>query len=408
MKLRVAYIVLPLLLMILSSATVYMFNNDSVQVALTTSNQSYIAGDEIMLKFTIDGSSLPILYCNNSYSSTLIEPTKQDGLITFTIPKHISTKSGLLRWNLLQEQKSLLQGELTIAPSSQKTFMESYFGPRSILAGGNDFSMLVITPRDRYDNPVADSTQITINHQFQSVIKTDKVYTQHLIGWKNIFSYEQSGRILVNSVCNNTSSKELTTGVYPNNPKNFSISTNRVHDFADGNQITSFSTSVIKDQYNNVVSDGTHVEFAIKDANNILLKTYGSTIKGIATAKMLHPDHEDQWNVKALIPGMAESNEIQLRFKKVLSDFTVTFSEDNRKITIGPLTSFMNQLIADGFIVKLEIYNNNKLLETKVDTSFKGIVSFYLANDFYPNGNYTFVIETGGMTKKFSNKTVHD
>lgn len=390
-----------LLLVFLISATSYIPKKESIAVTLIQKIDSSKATQPIYLTFKNADNCL--LYCNNSFGSTLIAPDTKSDTSFFKIPDHFTKKTGLLRWKLIKNNNELLSGTIEILPSNTKTHVETYFGPRSILAGGNDFSMFVAVPTDSYDNPVKTGTDVFINHQFLSSIKTDKVPTKNFISWKNIFSYKPAGRILVSSICNNTSSKELTTIVYANNPTDFTISAKRNHDFADGNQITYFQTSVIKDQYNNIVSDGTLVEFNVINKEKMLLKTFGTTIKGIAQAKMLHPDHEEIWTVNALVPGMAESNSIKLRYKQVLKDFDVEFTNGNREVNIGVLTSFMEQPVADGFIVKLYLFKKDSLIETKIKTSFKGKVSFKLSKDFYASDIYNFKLESGGIIKEFSN-----
>lgn len=407
MKQKRTYI-LPLFFLLVLTSSSYVLNDKSVKIELLTQRRLFYAGEPIQLQFKSDTNIQPILYCSNSYSTTLLNPIIENESIIYKIPQHIALKKGLLNWTLFNENKSLVSGVLDIKSNSKKTVMESYLGPRSILAGERDYSMLIVTPTDKYDNPVADSTQILVKHQFLSTIRIDTIFTNHLMAWKNIFSYKKSGRILVSSECNKVTSKEFAIEVFPNNPENFTISENRMHDFADGNQIVTFSTSIIKDMYDNVVSDGTHVEFFIKDSTNAILKTSGNTIKGIATAKMLHPDHEDKWKAKAYVTGMAESDEVLLDFQSVMADFEAVFSKDNRTITIGPLKSFMQQILPNGFIVKLHIYKNNEHIDTKIDTSKKGYVQFHLSPDFYEGANYTFKIESGGIQKLFSQKQLHD
>ncbi|UOB19062.1 hypothetical protein [Abyssalbus ytuae] len=366
-----------------------------------------MAGSNIMLEFEGVSVSNYLLYCSNSYSTTILEPEQGDNHITFKLPPHISNKTGTVSWKLINKGKTIKENIFRIEPNPNHTVIESYFGPRSILAGGNDFSMLVVIPSDHNDNPVKDSTEVTIHSQFSTEIKTDSVTTNNLIAWKNIFSYDKSGRILVSSVCNGTTSKELTTEVYPHTPENFTVSVVRSHSYADGNQLAEFSTSVIKDRYGNIVNDGTHVEFYVKDSFGNILKTYGNTIDGIAKAKMLHPDHKEKWTVKAYIGGMANSNEITLDFLPVFSSFKAEFKNNNHTVIVGPLTSFMNQLLPDGFLVTIHIYLHNVLIETKTGLSENGFVTFNISEDLYEENFYDLTLKSGGIEQKYRKKLSH-
>ncbi|WP_253256022.1 hypothetical protein [Formosa algae] len=144
--------------------------------------------------------------------------------------------------------------------------------------------------------------------------------------------------------------------------------------------------------------------FFITNQKQNILTTTGTTIDGIAQAKIIHPDYKDAWTVKAYVDGMAESESIVLQYKSVIKDYNVKFSEQNRSITVGPLQSFMGQMIPDGLHVKLHIYKANKHIETLTKTSFNGYVNFNLKPAIYSNGNYNFSVETAGITKQFNTK----
>ena len=210
--------------------------------------------------------------------------------------------------------------------------------------------------------------------------------------------------MLVSSESSGVNSKEFTINVWAAIPTDFTISAKRPHNYADGNQITTFYTSVIKDKHNNVVSDGTFITFFITNEKGNVLKTTGTTIDGVAQSKMIHPDFEDTWSIKAFVDGMAESNTIALNYKRVIEDFKVAFSGKNRTITVGPLQSFMQQMIPDGLQVKLQIYKNGSLIDTITKTSFNGYANFNLKQAVFENATYNFSIETAGINKTFNDK----
>ena len=326
-------------------------------------------------------------------------------MFLYKIPLSISSKIGIVNWKLICED-SLVTGKFQIHPRNEVSNMETYMGPPSIDAGGVDHTMLVIIPTDSLDNPLPENTLVLAKHQFLNSEKNEEIFTKDLISYKNIYSPKKSGRILVSSESLGTNSKEFSITVFPAIPTNFNIYAKRPHQYADGNQITTFSTSKIVDQFNNIVSDATYVTFFITTKNGNVLKTSGATINGVATAKMIHPDYESQWSVKAYVEGIAESELINLSYTQVINDFNVLFSENNRNITIGPIQSFMMQIIPDGLQVKLLIYKKNKLFNTETTTSFEGMVNYKLNPDLYNDDNYTIVIKTAGLEKIFNCKTL--
>ncbi len=374
--------------------------NDKIQ--LLTSETEFEAGSAITLLFSVSNVSKPNLYASNSYGSIILKPHLENDVLNYELPKTFSNKTGLVNWKLLSDMTSL-SGEFNIQPKQDVATMETYLGPPSIEAGGTDYTMLVVIPTDIYDNPLKDSTAVSVKHQFLTNEGNDIVYMKNSISYKNIYSEIKTGRILISSECFGKNSKEYDVNVMPAIPTDFTITYNRNHEYADGNQITSFSTSIIKDIHDNIESDGTYVDFFITNASNHILKTSGSTINGIAKAKMIHPDHKENWTVKAFIEGMAESDSISLIYKQAVLDFQVAFSEDNRTISVGPLKSFMNQMIPDGLDVKLHVYQNDKKIKTVYKNSFEGYTGFKLNPDIFPEHIYTFKIETAGIEKTYQN-----
>ena len=404
MQNKFTYIAL-LILILLSSFTLIQNSEVATKFTLETTQTEFEAGSSIVLKFSTSKEIKPLLYCSNSYGSTLVTPTYKSKILSYKIPSNLSNKIGVIYWKLISED-ALLSGQLKINPKQIVSSMETYIGPPSIQVGGTDYTMLVVIPTDSLDNPLAENILVQAKHQFLNSEKNEEIYIKNLIAYKNIYSQNKSGRILVSSESLGINSKEFSITVFPAIPINFKIFANRPHAYADGNQITTFSTSRIVDKKNNIVSDGTYVTFFITNEKGNVLKTTGATVNGIATSKMIHPDYETQWRIKAYIDGIAESKAITLNYKQVIKDFEVEFSENNRKIIAGPLQSFMKQLISDGLQVKLLIYKDNTLFETETKTSFNGFVNFNLKSDVYTNANYTIVVKTAGLEKTFNSKAL--
>lgn len=372
-------------------------------IRLETSQEQFTAGETIVLRFSGTQDTSIQLYCGNSYGTTLIRPNVKNNELQYTIPTQICSKIGVVNWKLLNNKNSL-SGTFTIVSQAIPVTMETYVGPPSIEAGDKDYTMLVVIPTDALDNPVKENTEVNLKRQFLAAEQAETILTKNLIAYRRIYAPTKSGRMLLATECLGLNSKEYTVNVMPAISQNFEIFAKRPHAYADGNQITTFTTSVLKDENDNVVSDGSYVNFFITNATGNLLQTAGMTIDGVATAKMIHPDHAETWRVKAYVTGISESNTISLTYSKVIENFTVTFSENNRKIEVGPLQSFMNQLIPDGLQVKLHISQNGKIIKEYIKESRDGFVSFELNPNIFCNGNYDLEITTAGITKTFQGR----
>mgnify|MGYP000182447214 FL=1 len=395
-----------IVILIAFSFSYKVMNSEKIgSIILLTKEKTFVAGNPISLTFKLIDDKSPLLYLHHSYGITLIEPINNGNNYTYEIPKAFSKKIGILDYTLILDGNIIFKNRIDIIPNeTSSTQLESYFGPRSIHAGLYEYSMLVVVPTDNFDNPLPNNTIVNVHQQFLDNISSKDEKVENFFAWQNIYTRKKAGTILVSSTCKGTDSKELNTIIYPANATNFSINYTRNHNFADGNQLTSFTTSVIKDEYGNEISDGSYVEFLVTSLkNNAILKTNGTTRNGVATAKMLHPPYPDTWNVKAFVTGLAESNSIRVSYKPIINDYPIQFSKDNRRITVGPLKSFMNQLIPDGATVNLHIYNEKKFIETKTNTSKEGYTVFNLSNQYYTKTSYSLIIETLGVTKKFEN-----
>ena len=366
---------------------------------------SYKAGSIIELTFLNPKKSIPFLYCSNSYGTTLVLPNQKKDTLKYLIPTFISNKLGVVNWKLATE-KTPLQGSFYVHSKDSVTSMESYIGPPTINAGGDDHTMLVVIPTETLDNPIKRKTLVVTKHQFLNTNRQENIYTNNLIAYTRVYSEEKTGRFLIASESMGKNSKEFTIDAVPRAPKNFKIFFTRAHDYADGNQITTFSTTVLKDTYGNTINDGLYVTFYIKNKKNDILSTSGTTISGVATAKMIHPDYEENWIVKAYIDGIAESNSLKIPYKAVVQDYEIVFSEKNRKITVGPLQSFMNQIIPDGLQVKLAVYKNNILVKEYINSSNNGFANFNLKTDIIPSGVYEIRIESAGIKKIIQDKII--
>jgi len=381
-----------------------------INIEYLKKKNTYTAGDSISLFFSANRLDLPYkLQLKNAFGTVVISKKEQKGQLVYSVPHNFTRKSGICQWKLVHKGEILDNGNLYIKSNTAKeTRLETYFGPRSITAGLQDYSMLVLAPTDIYDNMLDYGTEMLIKSQFLENIQAQKVATKNLVAWHRIPSKTKSGKILVTAICNGTSTKEHTTIVFPALATDFKISANANHDFADGNQIIELETDIIKDAFGNKISDGTLVNFRIKDSKNTQLFTIGTTINGIAKAKILHPSEASQWKITAYITGASKSNSIAMNFKAAVKDFETSFSNGNRTITIKPLKSFMDQIVPDGILVQLDIYaSNGTHLETKKTSTKKGVSSFYIRPEYFPNGRYRLVIKAAGITKEIQ-KELHE
>ncbi|MFV8282734.1 invasin domain 3-containing protein [Christiangramia marina] len=353
------------------------------------------AGEELLLAFN-DTSAEALLILKNAYGSTAINAEESSNSV-FKVPKFMSDKSGILKWQYFSK-KSPRSGKINIIPRRTPKLIETYFGPRSIQAGNDDFSMLVSIPTDSLDNPLADGTSVNISEFFQGNLAEQDFEMEHMFAWKNIYTREKAGKITVATSAEGVAGKEMISNVYPSLASDFSITTNSEHLYADGNQVTQLITSTITDDFDNIVSDGTSVEFVVETEKGMKLKTSANTINGVATAQLLHPEKADSWSIQANVTGMAISNSVSIVFEPVLTEIPYAISD--RNIEVGPLKSYMNQLLPDGADVHLKLrLKNDHIYKEKTPTQ-DGLANFAIPKTIELEDIREITVETMGVLKK--------
>lgn len=401
-KSRILLVFIGLISLILFSIDVIQKNN--IENKLELEPKSYVAGEKIELNFNTNFKDNIFLILFNTNGKSIITPVTINGKTIFQVPKIFSEKAGILDYKLIQNNKILKANSIEILPSKNpKTSLESYFGPADITVGTKNFATFITLPLDIYDNSLLDGTNIKINEKVSENVVESNINVIDMIIHKNIYASTKSGKIFVSSSYFNNYSKEFETIVFPNQAQNFTINFERLHGYADGNQTTILKTNTIKDEYGNVIQNGTQVVFIVSDNENNILKTFGVTINGIATAQIIHPEVKRNYKVFAVISGITKSNIINLDYQEIILNINHKFYNNNRILEVNSVISYMNQLVQNGITVELTLYKNNKFFEVLKEKTENGKVIFNLPESYFPSGTYNFEIKVLGNNKSIQN-----
>ena len=363
--------------------------------------ETAVAGQEVVFSFDIEEEGKPRLLLSNALGQSLVDGNREGGKLTFLLPTSYSNKTGPCRWFLIFDRSTLAAGEIKITQAQPNALIETYLGPGNIYVGGSDHSMLVSVPTDVYDNPLADDTEMLISTQITDLRENYALRTNTLIGWQRFFSGEKASRIFLSVSSGESTSKELTVDTHPAVPVDFEISYGRNHNFADGNQVVTFSTSVLRDRYGNIVSDGTLVTFLITDGAGSILKTQGSTINGTAKARLLHPERAEEWKVQGRVAGAAESAVITLNFLSVIRSFQLEWDGETKTISIGPVTGFLDQIQPDGMKILINLFDDQgKHVGEFSEILSEGYGRISLNSEDIDPGSYLVEADLGGTVRE--------
>ncbi|MEP0263736.1 hypothetical protein [Dokdonia sp.] len=369
-------------------------SNASAKVLLPSDR--IIAGRPLVLDIETD-AIYPQLLLEGSYGTTILLVDIESIGTTVIIPESYTKHAGMLQYTVIENETILDQGSFYVHPdTSQLAAIENYVGPRSIMANERDYSMLVSIPTDHLDNMLPDGTTVNINTHFKETTTPLVHELKNNIAWQRIPAPLQSGRITIAGTLQDVSSKELVIDVFPDIATDFTITTDRIHPYADGNEVMTLQSSQIKDTHGNVISDGTLVTFYIKDSLGRYWETTGSTIQGYAFAKALHPQIPSSWTIKAGIEGIAQSDPVKVTFDSFLKEIPVTSSKNGQEIVVGPITSYLGQIIQDGIEIQLSTapieYVSTMLSES-------GMAYFTIPQETFTNTSGQITIEALGISK---------
>jgi hypothetical protein len=361
--------------------------------------KEFIAGNNLQLRFQITGYKNPFLYVHYSIGKTILKPNIKGKQYIFDIPHHVSQKAGMLSLKIFCKNEFIFSKTIHVLPlDNEKKSLEAYLGSTSTWVGPENYVTFITIPLDEFDNVLKDGTIINFKENINQKLYSTPIISKNLISWKHIYAPTKSGKIFVSSTYKDKATSEYEADIYPSVGQAFTIYYDRLHDYADGNQLTTLYTSVIKDKYGNLVSNGTKVNFEFTDENNNKLRLFGTTKDGIAKAQWLHPEKPKKYTISANIYGLTTSNQIKLAYKSWNFTIDYQFENKNRILIIGPLKSYMGQSMPNGTKVVLKIYRNNKLINEFTENTINGVVRYQFKPHKFEKGIYNFEIETMNKT----------
>ena len=140
------------------------------------------------------------------------------------------------------------------------------------------------------------------------------------------------------------------------------------------------------------------VNFVIKTQDSQLLQTSGATLNGVAQAQILHPNRAQSWEVQAFITGIAESNALTIAYAPALDAIPLEWDKKNAVVKVGPLTGKLQQLLAEGTPVVLQLKSTKGTYTLEKKTQ-EGKVEFQLNTSFYKPGIYDLKVTVLGVSK---------
>ncbi len=360
------------------------------EYTVSLDKENYIAGDIVSINITQEGpdvisSKLIIENGPQTYSRDL--PNTRDHFLV--LPETFTTHSGNYKLGIYYEDTQVLTDSFNIIPQTSKD-LYVLTGPRSIYADGQDASMIVSLPEDKYGNVVQEGTPV----YYESLSKANKtsmsiVQIKDQVSYDIILSDTKASSHFVGITDLKNSSLEQRIEFVPLWPAEIVISNDDFYPYANNKNFVDIKTNELVDSHQNQISEGTYIRYVLID-NTGKKSIYNSlVIDGVARVRIKNPKHPKTYTVYAESADGIRSNRITLRFKPDITSIPYTVTDST--IVVGPLISQLGQLISEGTEVSLMVGG-----KTYQEESFKGFARFQLKLIEYKEVD-NFLIKTAGI-----------
>lgn len=338
-----------------------------------------------------------LIICQNSWGIDVIEKEIDSPLIRLIISKKFTRISGILSLKVVYLGRELTTTTVDILPLKTAEPLDTYLGSKSIIADGKDWAMITAIPTDTFGNPVKNHTPI-----FYELLRPDGTQqeiaatTENFVSFQRINSLTKAGKTFIGVSLNEVGSREKELLEVADFPVNFTIKADSHSIYADDHQFFKIKTSVLRDNNNNVMPEGTAVSFICQEPSGKkrLLNSY--TIEGTAELSIQNPKQAGTLEVVASVYGGGNSNTLLLDFISPIHDINVRYESTRQRVNVGPLIAQLNQLVPNGTQVSLVFDDKHyaPLLQEVVD----GHVYFDFTD--FPRADYPVTIIVHGISKK--------
>ncbi len=223
-----------------------------------------------------------------------------------------------------------LRETLTIAPGEADEVIAPLVGPRTIVADGNDVTLAVVLPVDRYGNQVANGTPVAIEwHQPAPGAEPDVVTNVDLVTVDGMVSaLLPSGRVAgpttirtVASAPNGTTVNAAAVRIdeVPGTVASISLNVAEPVGTADGRSLVEIETTELTDRYGNVLADGTLGQFVFDGPSGEGIVP-GTVQNGIVRIELVAPDMPGTLTGHLELHGKA-SNTVAIEYASAIGHF---------------------------------------------------------------------------------------
>lgn len=345
-----------------------------------------------------DGTPI-LLTATGTFGTWAFRGLLQGGYLTITLPPEFTRHSGLVSL-VATSGHAVGEAETRLLAGEPVEPLVPLVGARSIIADAAHWSMTVTLPQDRFDNPVADGTPVEIRALHPGGrLETRVQPVEHLLAWIRLYSGTKAGETRIAVESGEAVGPEGLLLEIPGWPTPFTLEAEPSTQPADDRSLITVRTSTIRDQFGNVVPDGTIVTFVAEtpDGPRFIPSV---TVNGVAEAPIQAPDEPAIFQIVGSVYGV-RSKPLTVAFTPgpAVNRFTVTphLDEPNGALYLdaGPLLGQLNQYIPDGTPVLYHLTHESGQEEWLSAPAEAGHARAELRLRFLQPGTYTVEVLAG-------------
>lgn len=364
--------------------------------------QSFVAGTPVRLSFAKDEGQKKsgfVAVFDNGTVRIMVPDSGNEGEAEFIAPEAITRKSGSVIVRLFAGNRLINTSAFVIKADSENVrAVESYCGPKHLVADRGDYSMIVSTALDRYGNPIRQEDTIRVVYQQQNQVEEYDLSMRPLFGYRRLNAGRKTGYGTVVAMRDSVSGKSFRLDFYHVDPLDFSVKTERQHQYADGDQVVALVTSPIRGISGDPIGNGTMVRFIIRDSKGKRSHLQGYTVDGVARAIRYAPEEAVTWQVEAVVPGYASSKNTEVvTFLPSVTGFSVR--TEGESVLIGPVKGYLGQWVKKGMRAEISIVGDtfNKKIYKVLE---KGRATVSWSQMHLPVGRYVAKVTISGITEQ--------
>ena len=307
---------------------------------------------EVSVPPGVDAVDLSLL---DAFATTTLRRDVTGGSATFNIRPAETTVAGLM--TLVATGEGLIQStvDVTVRAAAAAEPIVALIGPRSVVADGEDFTMVSVLAGDRFGNPLPDGTPLQLERRLpDGGTRTQTITVDHHVARTRLVAGTRAGEDHVSVSAGDVRGPERPFTEVAGLPIAFGLerdATDPLRPEADGRTLVRVRTETLIDRYANLVPDGTVVEFRLTGPDGPAT-FQGVTVDGQATVVLQAPARPGPVRVQAWVSDRA-SDVVTIEFGAAVGALPGRARVVDGVVTVrvGPVLGRRGAYVADGTVV---------------------------------------------------------